>query len=71
MLNESNYEELIEKYKSIVSYVKSFNVSREELVQHINKKTPLGEKVVWFLEDLKQDSEDINSLIKELLDMIY
>lgn len=71
MLRCDNYQNLIEKYQTIIGLIKDQNISKDEFVEHVNNNTPIGQRVISFLSALKHEDEDIKNLLKELMWLIY
>ena len=70
MLTQDNYKQLMAEYSAIKLLVKDLGLTKEEFVNHIKIKSPLGMKFLNFFNSLN-DGADVETEINDFIEIVF
>lgn len=70
MLSPETYKELMREYRAIRAIISDLNLTREEVVEHIEKKLPLGLRIEHYLDELN-DGAEYKSSVDDFLEVVF
>lgn len=70
MLTQDNYKQLMTEYQSIKLLVKDLELTKDEFLEHIKIKSPLGVKFLKFFNSLN-DGADVETEINDFVEIMF
>lgn len=70
MLSPETYKELTTEYRTIRAIISDLDLTKEEVLEQIEKKLPLGLRIEHYLDELN-DGAEFKSTVDDFLQVVF